>query len=111
MDWRINLPEVDLQTFRDLLFYLYNCCMKQDSDLTGLLTLADKYNTLELKFEMIPGTRVDYTSCVELLALADLHECSLFQRNKIYLLQTPYWSTRAGSRDKQLKELMEMVIL
>ena len=76
------MPEVEQQTFKDLIFYLYKGYTKQESDLTGLLTLADKYHTLELKckYEMTPGIRVDYTSCVELLALADLHECLFLSR-------------------------------
>ncbi len=43
------MPEVEQETFKDLIFYLYKGYTKQESDLTGLLTLADKYITMELK--------------------------------------------------------------
>jgi hypothetical protein len=33
-----------MKTGRDLLFFLYNGRMKPDSDLVGLLSLADKYD-------------------------------------------------------------------
>ncbi len=48
--------------------------MKQELDLMGLLILSDKYDIQELKCkcEMTLCTRVDNSSCVELLALADL---------------------------------------
>ncbi len=41
---RIVLPDVEVKTGRDLLFFLYNGRMKPDSDLVGLLSLADKYD-------------------------------------------------------------------
>ncbi len=41
---RIVLPDVEMKTGRDLLFFLYNGKMKPDSDLVGLLSLADKYD-------------------------------------------------------------------
>jgi hypothetical protein len=71
---RIDLLEVELQTFKDILFYLYNGYRKQESDLMGLLTLSDKYDIQELKckYKMTLCTKVDNSSCVELLALADL---------------------------------------
>ncbi len=57
--WWINLQEVELKTFRDLLFYLYNDYMKQEFDLMGLLNLSDKYDIQELKckYEMTLCTR------------------------------------------------------
>ena len=48
--------------------------MKQELDLMGLLILSDKYDIQELKckYKMTLCTKVDNSSCVELLALADL---------------------------------------
>ncbi len=52
----------------------------------GLLTLADKYDIQELKckYEMTLSTRVENSSCVELLALADLSVS--FEKNAFLLL-------------------------
>ncbi len=41
---RIDLPEVEQETFQDLIFYLTNNYMRKDSDLMGLLDLSDKYD-------------------------------------------------------------------
>ena len=41
---RIDLPDVEQETFQDLIFYLTNNYMRKDSDLMGLLDLSDKYD-------------------------------------------------------------------
>jgi hypothetical protein len=46
---RIELTNIKLQTGKDLLYYLYNQRMKQDSDVMGLLAVADQYDLPDLK--------------------------------------------------------------
>ncbi len=41
---RIELPDVAGKTCEDLLFFLYNNRMEEDSDHVGLLALASKYD-------------------------------------------------------------------
>jgi hypothetical protein len=51
----VNLTDVNLETGRDLLFYLYNGRIKPHSDIRGLLTLAKKYNIPVRYFKTIVG--------------------------------------------------------
>jgi BTB/POZ domain len=46
---RIELRNTKLHTGQDLLFYLYNGQIREESDLVGLLGLADQYDIQELK--------------------------------------------------------------
>jgi hypothetical protein len=46
---RIELKNLKLKTGQDLLYYLYNQQLKEESDLVGLLAAAEQYDMPELK--------------------------------------------------------------
>jgi hypothetical protein len=73
---QIELKNMKLKTGQDLLYYLYNQRLKEDSDLVGLLAAADQYDLPELKAMCGKSlaatlTRADYA---ELLHLAELYD-------------------------------------
>jgi hypothetical protein len=46
---RLELKNLKLKTGQDLLYYLYNQQLKEESDLVGLLAAAEQYDMPELK--------------------------------------------------------------
>ena len=75
---RIELKNVKLATGRELLYYLYNGRMKErqeESDLLGLIALADQYDMAELKTLCAErlADRLTNHNCLAVLSLAQLH--------------------------------------
>ena len=75
---RIELKNVKLATGRKLLYYLYNGRMKEgqeESDLLGLIALADQYDMAELKTLCAErlADRLTNDNCLAVLSLAQLH--------------------------------------
>lgn len=117
---RIELLDVELKTGSDLLFYLYNGRMKPESDVMGLVALADKYDFQDLKkrCEKSLIATVSDDNCVELLTLADLHGCSQLKQAALayikvhgaVLVKKPSWDVRTIGWPSMLKELVEVVL-
>ena len=81
---RIELKNVKLATGRELLYYLYNGRMKEgqeESDLMGLLALADQYDMAGLKSLCAAGlaARVTEDNYLEVMNMAQLHNMPLLK--------------------------------
>jgi hypothetical protein len=73
---RIELKNMKLKTGHDLLYYLYNQRLKENSDLVGLLATAHQYDLPELKAmcgDKLAAT-VTRANYVELLHMAELYD-------------------------------------
>ena len=81
---RIELKNVKLATRRKLLYYLYNGRMKErqeESDLLGLIALADQYDMAGLKSLYTAGlaARVTEDNYLEVMNMAQLHNMPLLK--------------------------------
>ena len=81
---RIELKNVKLATRRKLLYYLYNGRMKErqeESDLLGLIALADQYDMAGLKSLCTAGlaARVTEDNYLEVMNMAQLHNMPLLK--------------------------------
>ena len=81
---RIELKNVKLATGRELLYYLYNGRMKEgqeETDLLGLIALADQYDMAGLKSLCAAGraARVTEDNYLEVMNLAQLHNMPLLK--------------------------------
>ena len=81
---RIELKHISLATGRDLLYVLYKGRMKEgqeESDLMGLLALADQYDMAGLKSLCAVGlaARVTEDNYLEVMNMAQLHNMPLLK--------------------------------
>ena len=81
---RIELKNVKLATGRELLYYLYNGRMKEgqeETDLLGLIALADQYDMAGLKSLCAAGlaARVTEDNYLEVMNMAQLHNMPLLK--------------------------------
>lgn len=106
----VIIEDFDLETVKSFVRYLYTDEIEESELFEELLILADKYCMLELKIkcEKLVLKKVNETTAIDLLIIADKYNCHLLKRKALVTIRDNIKTIRSSEGYEKLQELSHL---